>query len=93
MTTWTITNLDRQTSNGFVTTAHWICTGVDGDFTGSVYSTASFSGAPVVAYDSLTEADVLSWVWETVEKATVEAAVLAQIEAQKNPVKSSGLPW
>ena len=91
--TWKITNLDRQTSDGFVTTAHWSASAVDGDFSGSIYNTASFEGSPVVSYDSLTEADVLAWVWETVDKATVEAAVLAQIETQKNPVKASGLPW
>jgi hypothetical protein len=91
--TWKITNLDRQISNGFVTTAHWTASAIDGDFSGSIYNTASFEGSPVISYDNLTEADVLAWVWETVDKATVEAAVLAQIEAQKNPVKASGLPW
>ena len=91
--TWTISNLDRQTSDGFVTTAHWTASAVDGDYSASIYNTASFEGSPVVSYDSLTEADVLAWVWTTVDKETVEAAVLAQIEAQKNPVKASGLPW
>jgi hypothetical protein len=97
--TWKITNLDRQTSDGFVTTAHWQATATEASndpenpYSGSIYNTASFEGSPVVSYDSLTEADVLAWVWETVDKATVEAAVLAQIEAQKNPVKASGLPW
>ena len=91
--TWKISQLDRRTSDGFVTTAHWIASATDGDYSASVYNTASFEGSPVVSYDSLTEADVLAWVWQTVDKDTVEAAVLAQIEAQKNPVKASGLPW
>ncbi len=92
--TWKISNLDRKTSDGFVTTAHWACSGVDGEFTGSVYSTASWSeGTPSVPYDSLTEADVLAWVWTSVDKEATEAAVAAQIEAQKNPVQASGLPW
>ncbi len=29
-TTWTISTLERETSNGFVTTAHWQATAVDG---------------------------------------------------------------
>ncbi len=50
-------------------------------------------GQPAVPYASLTEAAVLNWVWESVDKDATEAAVAAQIEAQKNPVSASGLPW
>ncbi len=91
--TWRISQLDRQTADGFVTTAHWICSGVDGDFSGSVYATCSFDGELSIPYESLTEATVLSWVWAKVDKEATEAAVAAQIEAQKNPVTASGTPW
>lgn len=92
--TWKITQLDRKTSDGFVTTAHWSCTGVDGEHTGSVYATCNWSeGQPVTPYESLTEAAVLAWVWESVDKEATEAAVSAQIDAQKNPVQAQGLPW
>lgn len=92
---WSIENLDRRTSDGFVTTAHWQCTGVDGDFTGSVYATSSWSeGQPTIPYVSLTQDEVLGWVWASgVDKDATEAAVTAQIEAQKNPVSESGVPW
>jgi hypothetical protein len=30
--TWKINQLDRLTSDGFVTTAHWTCLGVDASF-------------------------------------------------------------
>lgn len=91
--TWKINQLDRNTADGFVTTAHWICLGQDGEFSGSVYATASFEGELTVPYDQLTEATVLSWVWSKVDKEATEAAVTAQIEAQKNPVTATGLPW
>lgn len=91
---WTISNLDRRTSDGFVQVCHWQCSGVDGEHSASVYATCSWSeGQPAVPYASLTEATVLNWVWESVDKAATEAAVAAQIEAQKNPVSASGLPW
>lgn len=91
---WTISNLDRRTSDGFVQTAHWQCSGVDGEHSASVYATCSWSeGQPTVPYASLTEATVLNWVWQSVDKAATEAAVAAQIEAQKNPVQASGTPW
>ena len=91
--TWKISQLDRNTADGFVTTAHWTCSGVDGDFSGSVYASCGFDGELVIPYDQLTEATVLEWVWEKVDKEATEAAVLAQIEAQKNPTTASGTPW
>jgi hypothetical protein len=90
---WKINQLDRNTADGFVTTAHWRCDAVDGDFSGSVYATCSFEGELSIPYESLTEATVLQWVWAKVDKDATEAAVLAQIEAQKNPVTASGTPW
>ncbi len=95
--TWKISQMDRKTADGFVTTAHWICSGVDatldGEFTGSVYASCGFEGELSVPYEQLTEATVLGWVWQKVDKEATEAAVAAQIEAQKNPVQASGLPW
>lgn len=95
--TWKINQLDRKTADGFVTTAHWICSGVDasldGEYSGSVYASCGFEGELSVPYEQLTEATVLSWVWAKVDKEATEAAVAAQIEAQKNPVQASGLPW
>lgn len=90
---WRISQLDRKTADGFVTTAHWQCTGTDGEFSGSVYASCSFDGELSIPYESLTEATVLSWVWAKVDKEATEAAVAAQIEAQKNPVTASGTPW
>lgn len=90
---WTVSSLDRDIATGFVRVAHWQCTGVDGDFTGSVYASCGFDGELSVPYEQLTEATVLSWVWQSVDKAATEAAVAAQIETQKNPVQASGTPW
>lgn len=94
-TTWTISTLDRRTSDGFINVAHWRCTGVDGDFSASVYATCSFADGDInIPYDNVTEADVLGWCWANgVDKDATEAAVAAQVEALKNPVQASGTPW
>ena len=94
-TTWTISQLDRQTSDGFITTAHWTATAVDGDYTASVYSTCSFETAtPSIPYASVTEQDVLNWIWANgVDKDATEASLASQIDLQKNPVTATGLPW
>ena len=92
--TWTISTLERETSNGFVTTAHWQATAVDGDYTASIYSTCSWAdGTPTVPYADLTQETVLNWVWETVSKQATEDALAANIALQKNPVTAQGTPW
>ena len=97
MATWTIANLERELADGGVTVAHWRCTEEDGDFSASSYGTVGFTPDPTasdyIAYDSLTEANVLGWVWESVGQDTVEAALTAKIEADKNPTSGSGVPW
>ena len=94
MITWTITTLDREVSNGFVTTAHWTASAVDGDYSASIYSTCSWAdGTPTVPYADLTQETVLGWVWESVDKTATEAALAANIALQKAPVTASGTPW
>ena len=95
MITWSISQLDRRTSDGFVTTAHWRATAVDGDHSASIYSTCGWSeGQPTVPYADLTEEEVLEWIWASgVDKEATETALNASIEAQKNPVSEAGVPW
>jgi hypothetical protein len=94
MITWNISQLDRQTSDGFVTTAHWQANATDGEYSASTYSTCSWSdGTATIPYASLTKDAVLAWVWESVDKDATEVSLLAQIELQKNPVKATGVPW
>lgn len=92
---WTITQTDYETSNGFIFTAHWQCSAVDGDYTASIYSTCSFAPAtPAIPYASVTEAEVLDWCWNNgVSKDATEAALAQNIELQKNPVTATGTPW
>jgi hypothetical protein len=93
-TTWTINNLDRETTDGLVTTIHWNATATDGDFSASINNTQQLErGDSFVEFATLTEATVLEWLWSKIDKEVVEAALAAQIDAQKAPVKASGLPW
>jgi hypothetical protein len=93
--TWKINNLERQTSDGLVTVVHWGASAVDGDVSASIVNTQALErdGDSFVSYDTLTEETVLGWLWTKVDKETVEAALEAQIEAQKAPVSANGLPW
>ena len=96
-TTWYIIQLERNSANGGVTVAHWSVSAVDGDYAASAYGSAGFTpdaSAPgFKPYETLTQADVLAWVWGSVDKAATEASLAQQIEAKKNPVTLNGLPW
>ena len=93
-TTYTINNLDRNTSDGFVTTVHYNVTKVDGEFSASTYGTIGFeAGTPTTPYASLTKAQVIEWVKDKLGEETVEASLASQIAAQKNPTTATGMPW
>ena len=94
-TTWTITQTNYETANGFITTAHWTATQVDGDYTASIWSTCSWqAGTPTIPYANVTMDEVLDWCYAAgVDKDATEAALAQQIALQKNPVTSTGTPW
>lgn len=93
--TWNVLQMDRQTVDGFVTTVHYNVYAVDGDFTSSTYGTVGFTKEEMdyVPFEELTKEQVIGWVQTSLGKDTVEESLVAQIEAQKNPVTESGLPW
>ena len=93
-TTWTIAQLDRQTTDGLVTTAHYTVNAVDGEHTAGSYGTVGFErGTSFTAYNSLTEAQVIAWVKAKLDVTEIEAGLQSQINAKKTPVTSTGLPW
>jgi hypothetical protein len=100
--TWTVTQLDcypqAEGQTDVVFTVHWTCSGTDGTYNGSVYSTCNVTyvaGTPYTPYDQLTQDQVLGWIWSSgVDQASAEAAVQSQINNQLNPpVVSPPLPW
>ncbi|CAB4165347.1 hypothetical protein UFOVP815_37 [uncultured Caudovirales phage] len=93
---WTISQMDRLTSDGFVVVVHYNVSATDGTYQASTYGTTSYTQTPgetYTPYANLTEATVVGWVQETLGKDTVEASLQGQIDALKNPVQESGLPW
>jgi hypothetical protein len=94
--TWNVVQMDRLTSDGFVTTVHYTVTATDGDYTASTYGTTSYTqeqGKSYEPYTDLTEPECVGWVQDSLGKDTIEASLQAQIDALKNPVQESGVPW
>jgi len=102
--TWNIEQLERQTSNGLVTTVHWRANAAETVGTGDTavtYGATSYgsigltAGDTLIPFADLTKAVVVGWVKDKLGAETVtatEAGLTAQIAAQKAPVSASGLP-
>ena len=78
---WTISQIDQAFQNDKLVpvTAHWQCTHTDGEFTASVYGTASVAGL-----ESTTTKDALAHIWACgVPKTATEENCINQIAAQR----------
>ena len=98
-TTFKIATLDRDTADGFVTTAHWTASQVDGEFSAGAYGSVGFTkedGVNLIPYADLTEELVIGWVKAALGDETLAAmdsSLAAQIAEQKAPSKATGTPW
>ena len=104
MTTWTISTLERELSDGGVVVAHWRASDseVVGEdtHTGSSYGTCGFTPDATAdgytAYADITEAQAIEWVKASMGEDAVESlesSIAAQIEESKAPATSAGVPW
>ena len=94
---YTIDKLVRNTSDGGVVRVRAIASMVDGDITVSDMVHASFtpdaSADGFVAFDSLTEADVIGWVESSIDVDAVTALLQAKLDSVKTPATAVGMPW
>ena len=102
--TWTISTLERNSSDDGVIVAHWRASDseVVGDDThsGSSYGTCGFAPDPsspsYVPYADITEEMAIGWTKDSLgeeQVASIEASIAAQIDAEKNPTQEAGVPW
>lgn len=96
--TWNIANLERETSDGYVFTAHWTLSATDSDHSAGSYGSIGFERpeGTLIPFEDLTKDLVIQWVQEKLgeeQVSSMEDALQAQIDEQKAPSKESGLPW
>jgi cytochrome c1 len=98
--TWTISTLERNSSDDGVIVAHWRASDVDGDHSGSSYGTCSFTpdvdAEGFTPYADITEAQAIGWVKDDMGEEAVTAledSIAAQIAESKAPAVAVGTPW
>jgi len=92
-----IDKMVRNTSDGGVVRVRAIASMTDGDITVSDMVHASFtpdaSAGGFIAFDSLTEADVIGWVESSIDVDAVTAGLQAKLDSVKTPATATGMPW
>ena len=99
--TWAVGTMDRQLSNGAVTTVHYTISASDGTYSSGAYGSVGLdqpeSDSDLTPYADLTEAWAITATKAKLggaEKvAEIEAALQQQIDIQRTPVSGSGVPW
>ena len=96
--TWKINQLDRETVDGYVFTAHYTVSAADDTYSSGAYGSIGFERPDtLIPFADLTEELVVGWVKDKIggeEKVQeIEAALQAQLDEQRTPTKASGLPW
>ena len=95
---WHIAQLERETADGYVFTAHYTVDANDGTYSAGAYGSIGFERPEedMIPYADLTEEIVIGWVKEKFgdEKvAEIEAALQKQLDEQRSPTVAQGLPW
>jgi hypothetical protein len=97
--TWHITQLERETDDGYVYTAHYTVDAKDETYSAGAYGSVGLERpeGELIPFADLTEELVIGWVKDKLggdEKvAEIEAALQAQLDEQRNPTKAAGVPW
>ena len=110
-TTWSVTDMTHVDADGGVIKAYWTCTALS-DTTpaysavegGKLICTYDASASGYIAYASLTEADVLGWIYTSLiegsetaaeAKARIEANRTARVQGQidRAATQAEGVPW
>jgi hypothetical protein len=95
--TWHIANLERETADGFVYTAHYTIDATDGTYNSGAYGSIGFERPEsLIPYGNLSESEVIGWVQTALgaDKITeIEVALENQLAEQRSPSKATGVPW
>jgi len=94
---WAIGNLERETGDGYVYTAHYSVSAKSAAYSAGAYGSIGFERPEdLVPYSEITEEMAIQWVKDalTEEKVEqIEEALQNQLDEQAAPTKAAGVPW
>ena len=91
---WNIVNLERETDDGYVFTAHYTIKAEDCTCTASAYGSLGLERPEtLVPFAQLTEAIVVGWVKDKLNVEEIEDSLQTQLDEKSAPTTATGLPW
>ena len=95
---WAVGTLERETTDGFVFTAHYTILAQNKVYTSSAYGSIGFERpeGELIPFADLTEGTVVQWILDALGEDKVTSiceALQTQIDEQRTPTKAAGLPW
>lgn len=97
--TWNIANLERNTADGIVFTAHYTVNAADDTYSSGAYGSIGLEApepGKLIPYADLTAEIVVGWVknyFGDEKVAEIEATLSAQVQEKLHPTSASGVPW
>ena len=104
--TWKVTNIlcapEHMGQNDVVANVGWCCRAEEDGLTGEYHGVAklTYTGGSFTPFESLTEAQVLQWCWDTFDKPedkqVFENSASHELNSKKNAlnmVPKETLPW
>ena len=96
--TWAVSQLERETADGYVFTAHYTVSAANDTYSASAYGSVGLDRPDsLVPFASLTKEQVIGWIQDKLggaEKVTeIQDALQVQLDEQAAPTKASGVPW
>lgn len=98
MVIWSITDIVRTIPDGVVETINYRAEINDGSVLVYSYGTVAVpykspTDPSFIAFDSLTEQEIIQWVKERVDVNKIEEVLNKSFNEKKNPTQANGLPW
>jgi len=97
---WKVGQCDRTLSDGMINTLHYTVNATDGTYSVGAYGSVGLEAAEaetMVAYDSVTEAQAITWAQAAIggadKVAEIHAALDVQLVEKKTPTTGAGTPW
>jgi hypothetical protein len=96
--TWSIANLERETTDGYVFTAHYTVNAKDDTYSAGAYGSLGFERpeGELIPFADLTEGTVVGWILDALGEEKVSEvceALQKQLDEQRAPSKAAGVPW
>ena len=98
--TWQVNTLQRELADGYVNKVIYRIDGTDGTYTARATGEITLERPEtLIPYKDLTEDTVIGWVKTKIDAneagtvSKIEAAIDAQITAQRTPTHGTGVPW